>query len=623
MRPIWRNTSTAALTLAVAGAATLGLASPALAAPGDASATGVVAQLSAEVLGVPVVSANATIGSVTAPPGGGTDSDTGVAVSLPGATGAAASGTLSLAASRNPGISTASSTIEDFSLSILGASVVTADEISASVSCPAVGTQVADTVQNGLTLFGAPVNLLPNTPGVDGSVAIVVPGLVGGALNVTLTSVETVVATGATATAVIASATITGTVSGLPVNIDVGDVTIASATCERALAPAAPIASSINPNAGPESGGQLVTITGSNFVPGGTTVVFDGVPGTNVTVAPGGTSLTVVTPAGEVGPASVVVSTASGDSDSLGYTYLADGSDAVVTDLTPTTGPTAGGTLVTITGTGFTGATGVTFDGVPGTSFTVNPAGTTITVVTPANAAGPATVNLVFPAGTATAPVFTYVAPTITDITPEQGPTSGGTSVTITGTGFTGATGVTFGGNLGTNLVVNAAGTSLTVTTPPGPVGPVDVVVLLPGPDATAPDGFTYVLAAPTISDLDPDQGPTAGGTTVTVDGSGFVPGETIVNICGRSIPATSVTVSPDGLSLTFVTPPCGAGNTTVTVTTTEGSSSGLTFRYVNGGLPVTGAPASTLFVLALVLIGAGAVALVLIRRRARLSFTI
>ncbi|MGW4461293.1 IPT/TIG domain-containing protein [Micromonospora sp. NPDC004704] len=611
------------LTLAVAGATTLGLASPALAAPGDASATGLVVALDADVLGVPVITADATIGSVTAPPGGGTDSDTALAISLPGAVGAAATGTVTVTATRDPGISSATSTVNNLSLSILGASVITAGEISAAVTCPAVGTQTADTTLNGLTLFGAPVNLLPNTPGVDGSLAVVVPGVIGAALNVTLTSVETVAAGGATATAVIAAVTLTGTVLGLPINIDVGDVTVASATCERALAAPAPTAASIVPNSGPQSGGQQVTITGANFIPGDTTVNFDGVPATNVVVAPGGTSLTATTPAGEVGPASVVVSTSSGDSDSLAYTYLADGSDAVVGDLTPTSGPTAGGTLVTITGTGFTGATGVTFDGIPGTGFTVNPGGTSITVVTPANTAGPAVVNLVFPAGTAVAPVFTFVAPTITDVVPDTGPTSGGTSVTITGTGFTGATGVTFGGNLGTNLVVNPGGTSLTVTTPAGPVGPVDVVVLLEGPDATAPDGFTYVLAAPTISDLDPDQGPTGGGTTVTVGGSGFVPGATIVNICGRSIPATAVTVSPDGLSLTFVTPPCAGGNTTVSVTTDAGSSNGLTFRYVAGGLPVTGASVGTLLTVALLLIGAGAVALMVIRRRARLSFTV
>ncbi|MEV4625849.1 IPT/TIG domain-containing protein [Micromonospora sp. NPDC049523] len=610
------------LALALTGAATLGLVTPALAAAGDASARGLVTDLDAEVLGVTVISANDTIGTATAPAGFGTDSETAVPIVVPGAVGVVFGGTVDVSATRAPGISLASSTIQGLSIGVLGISAISADEISADVTCPAIGTQTAATVVNNLRVFGAPVVLVANAPATTRSAPVTVAGVADAALNISLTRVETVTAGGATASGVIAAVTLTGTVV-VPININVGSVILTEATCERALPAAAPTAATIVPNSGPQSGGQQVTITGTNFIPGGTTVTFDGVPATNVVVAPAGTSLTATTPAGEVGPASVVVSTSSGDSDSLAYTYIADGSDAVITSLAPTFGPTAGGTTVTIVGSGFEGVTGVTFDGIPGTGFTVNPAATEITVVTPSNAAGPAVVNLVFPAGTALAPVFTFVAPTITDVVPDTGPTSGGTSVTITGTGFTGATGVTFGGNLGTNLVVNGAGTSLTVTTPVGPVGPVDVVVLLEGPDATAPDGFTYVLAAPTISDLDPDQGPTGGGTTVTVDGSGLVPGATIVNICGRSIPATAVTVSPDGLSLTFVTPPCASGNTTVSVTTELGSSNGLPFRYVAGGLPVTGASVGTLLTVALLLIGAGAVALMVIRRRTRLSFTV
>ncbi|MFC6018447.1 IPT/TIG domain-containing protein [Plantactinospora solaniradicis] len=601
---------------------TLGLASPALAAAGDASARGVVSDLDAAVLGVTVISANGTSGTATAPAGFGTDSETAVPIAVPGPVGVVFGGTVDVSATRAPGISTASSTINGLSVGILGIPAITAEEISADVTCPAVGAQTADTLVTGLEVFGVPTVVPVNAPGVVVSSPVIVPGVADAALNITLTRIETVTPTGATATGILATVTLTGT-AVVPINIDVGSLILAEATCERALPVAAPTAASINPNSGPQSGGQQVTITGTNFIPGATTVTFDGVPATDVVVAPGGTSLTATTPAGEVGPASVVVSTTSGASDSLAYTYIADGSDAVVTDLTPTSGPTAGGTPVTITGSGFEGVTGVTFDGIPGTGFTVNPAATEITVVTPSNDAGPATVNLVFPAGTAAAPVFTFVAPTISDVAPDQGPTSGGTSVTITGTGFTGATGVTFGGNLGTNLVVNPAGTSLTVTTPAGPAGPVDVVVLLPGPDATAADGFTYLLAAPTISDIDPDRGPAGGGTTVTVNGSGFVPGGTTVNICGRSIAASSVTVSPDGLSLTFVTPPCAAGDTTVTVTTSEGTSNGVTFRYLASGLPVTGAPTSTLFTIALVLIGVGAIALVLIRRRGRITFTV
>jgi LPXTG-motif cell wall-anchored protein len=84
-----------------------------------------------------------------------------------------------------------------------------------------------------------------------------------------------------------------------------------------------------------------------------------------------------------------------------------------VDDLEPRLGPTSGGTLLTITGSGFTGATGVTLDGVAGTEFAVDAAAETITVVTPANAAGTVDVVIVFPAGTVFAGTFTYVEATL------------------------------------------------------------------------------------------------------------------------------------------------------------------------------------------------------------------
>jgi hypothetical protein len=86
-----------------------------------------------------------------------------------------------------------------------------------------------------------------------------------------------------------------------------------------------------------------------------------------------------------------------------------------------------------------------------------------------------------------------------------------------------------------------------------------------------------------------PDQGQTAGGTTVTLDGSGFVPDQSTVMIRGRTIPASQVTVSPDRLSLTFTTSSRAAGDTTLTVTTPAGISNALDFRYLGGGRPVTG----------------------------------
>ncbi|KTC84441.1 IPT/TIG domain-containing protein, partial [Legionella brunensis] len=75
-------------------------------------------------------------------------------------------------------------------------------------------------------------------------------------------------------------------------------------------------------NLGPASGGQTVTITGSNFVVGGTSVSFAGSPGTSVNVS-SSTQLTVVTPAGTPGFANVVVTTIGGSvSNTNAYTYL-------------------------------------------------------------------------------------------------------------------------------------------------------------------------------------------------------------------------------------------------------------------------------------------------------------
>ncbi|GIJ24716.1 IPT/TIG domain-containing protein [Micromonospora lutea] len=528
-----------------------------------------------------MITAEATIGTATAPAAGGTDSETLLAVSIPGALGVTASGTVEeVTATRAAGSSSASASVNDLDLTVLGVDVLDATEVTATATCPQVGATSADTTLVGLELFGSAVTLTANTPAVVGSTAVVVPGLVDASLNAALNRIETTTATGATAIAVRATLTLSGTVLGVPTTIPVGTVIVAEATCERP--PAAPTAATIAPDEGPQSGGQTVTITGTGFIPGGTTVTFDGVPAPGVTVAPGGSSLTAVTPPGAVGPASVVVSTVNGTSPPLGYTYLADGSAAVITGLTPTSGPTSGGTTVTITGTGFTGAAGVDFNGIPGTGFTVNPAGTTITVVTPPNPAGPALVELVFPAGRVTAPTFTYIAPTIASVVPDSGPTTGGTTVTITGTGLTGATGVTFGDTPGTSLVVDPSGTSLTVDTPPGQVGPVDVTVLIPGANATAPDGFTYVAAPPTAGSITPNAGPQSGGQAVTITGTGLVPGDTTVTFDG--VPATDVTVNPGGTSLTAVTPPGAVGPAVVVVTTGGGTAAPLDYTYLADG---------------------------------------
>ncbi|CAO0837954.1 IPT/TIG domain-containing protein OS=Streptomyces microflavus OX=1919 GN=Smic_87380 PE=4 SV=1 [Streptomyces microflavus] len=86
----------------------------------------------------------------------------------------------------------------------------------------------------------------------------------------------------------------------------------------------------------------------------------------------------------------------------------------VVTGISPSSGPTAGGTAVTITGTDLTGATAVAFGSDPAASFTVD-SDTQITATTPPGTPGTVDVTVTTAGGTSTvsaADQFTYIAPT-------------------------------------------------------------------------------------------------------------------------------------------------------------------------------------------------------------------
>jgi hypothetical protein len=112
--------------------------------------------------------------------------------------------------------------------------------------------------------------------------------------------------------------------------------------------------------------------------------------------------------------------------------------------------------------------------------------------------------------------------PRVTGRSPTIGPASGGTAVSITGTGFTAATAVRFGGADAASFMVNGD-TSISAVAPPGSPETVDVTVASQGgTSATSPiDQFTFV-GAPSVSGLDPNSGPVSGGTIVTITGTNF-----------------------------------------------------------------------------------------------------
>ncbi|MDZ5637369.1 beta strand repeat-containing protein, partial [Janthinobacterium sp. GMG1] len=243
-----------------------------------------------------------------------------------------------------------------------------------------------------------------------------------------------------------------------------------------------------------------------------------------------------------------------------------------ITAVSPASGPATGGTAVTITGTGFTGVTALKFGANNGVSVTVVNA-TTMTATSPAGSAGTVNVTVTASGGTSAtgaANQFTYIpAPTVTSISPTAGPATGGSTVIITGTGFTGAAAVTFGATAATGFTVNSA-TQITATAPPGVAGTVDVTVTTPGGTsaAGAADKYTFV-AVPTVTSISPTAGPTAGGTSVTITGTGFT-GAAAVTF--GSTAATSFTVN-SATQITATAPPGVAGTVDVIITTPGGTS--------------------------------------------------
>ncbi len=160
-----------------------------------------------------------------------------------------------------------------------------------------------------------------------------------------------------------------------------------------------------------------------------------------------------------------------------------------VTGVSPDAGASTGGTQVTITGTDFSEASAVKFGAAAAESYTVE-SPTKIVAYAPAGTVGTVDVTVTTAAGTSaksSADRFTYLAaPTIKKLAPKAGPAAGGTVVTITGTGLTGASAVSFGANAGKVLSVKSS-TAITVESPAG-TGTVSVQVSTPG-GTSAPGG--------------------------------------------------------------------------------------------------------------------------------------
>jgi hypothetical protein len=176
------------------------------------------------------------------------------------------------------------------------------------------------------------------------------------------------------------------------------------------------------------------------------------------------------------------------------YTYVAAAPPSVI-GVSPNTGPKVGGNVVTIMGSGFTGASQVYFGSVAATDFTVHNDGS-IFATAPAEAEGIVDINVTTPSGTSatgSADMYTYYGPAVTGVSPKSGSTAGGRQVTIWGSGFTGATAVWFGWVEVTTFTILNDG-EIVVYSPAESPGTMNIVVDTPyGASMTSSaDQYTY-----------------------------------------------------------------------------------------------------------------------------------
>jgi hypothetical protein len=329
---------------------------------------------------------------------------------------------------------------------------------------------------------------------------------------------------------------------------------------------AAPTLKSLKPANGALSGGNKVTIKGTNFT-GATSVSF-GSTAASFTIT-STSAITAIAPSG-IGTVNVSVTTPDGTTLPVAkseYAYVAVGAPAI-TKVSPKSASVQSGKKFKITGTNFTGATAVSFGSTPATSFKVEKP-TLISGVIP-NGVAVVDVRVTTPEGeSAITPAdrFEYTDKLklgVFKVTPNGGPAAGGTKVLVEGENFVDVQTVDFSGQSVPFTVISEE--EIETTSPAATVGLYNVhVTTFYGKSSdiycskTIPcsERDLFRITEPTVTSVSPSHGPVAGGTLVTVTGTGFAPHEarnffflSIAREEGTEVECSSMT------TCTFRTPP-------------------------------------------------------------------
>jgi len=348
-----------------------------------------------------------------------------------------------------------------------------------------------------------------------------------------------------------------------------------------------PAITNVVPNAGPIAGGTSVAIFGSGFFEPGLTVRFGSVfvASNSIQSNPAGNKLTVTSPPGN-GTVHVNVTTSGGASANSPQDQFSYMPEPAISGVSPVRGGFAGGTAVTISGSGFLGTSAVKFGPTPA-SFTIA-SDNQIVAMSPPSSAGAAAppltveITVLTPGGSsATGPSqkdhFTYIgAPRVDWIDPQQGSGNGGTAVGISGTNFSDATGVGFG-LTGAAFEETSPNDFLQARSPPGS-GTVHVTVITPyGTSAGGPnDEFTY-FPPPVLTAISPNTG--TYGTQFTLSGSGFSNAEFVYFRDSVGITGADFYIASD-IEIAGEVPALGTGVYEVIVKTAIETSNSVQFKY-------------------------------------------
>lgn len=457
---------------------------------------------------------------------------------------------------------------------------------------PSGATSGPITVENGT---------LPNAVSADSLTVVVAPHITsldntegGGGTPVTVTGTgfigtKSVTIGGKSATFNVVSGTEIDTAVPATAKVGAGFLVVTNAVGSDQTAytvdSGAPKITSLNPQSA--TTGTLMAVKGTNLDTA-TDLLFaksgGGTTDAAVVGVPTKTQANFTVPADAV-TGDVTVLNASGQATSP-KAFIVIGA-ATVSSFSPAFGKA--GTSVVITGTSFTGATGVSFGGQDAGKITVK-GDTQITAKVPAGAPS-GLVHLVVTNGNGAGPssatqfdVLTAV-PTVSSAAPGTG--GAGTSVAIGGSNFTGASKVTFNGKPASYSVVD--NTHITATVPAGAPTSGAGLVVSNAVGASAPFAFTVLSTAPTVASAMPQSG--AVNDEITIKGTHLDTVTDVVFGGGGDATPPYVQQTTDG-KLLVVKVPAGAVSGTIVVTNPSGSATTKSFTVIAAPVIVGFTPA-------------------------------